>query len=148
VQSAYPLTITTGANNDTTISGGYGIVSVPQSDSQYHVLRDMAASATDTNDRNGGSIDTPDIIVNGPKFALSQFETSLMTHQVNGGTETTAANTNLFGTSANIFVGKTRPAGLFSPAKDYGVVITNTVLTTDQKTSLKNWMAGKMGVTL
>ena len=148
VQSAYPLTITAGVNNDATATGGIGIVSVAQADSQYKALRDLSAAATDTSDRNASNLTTASVTVSGNKFALAQFETSLMTHQINGGTAVTFANTNAFGTSVNIFVGKQRPAGLFSPARDYGVVITNTVLTAAEKDSLKNYMAGKMGVTL
>lgn len=147
VQSAYPLTITAGVNNDVGISN-VGIVSVAQTDSVYKQLRDDSGSTTAAQDRNAAILAPTGITVGGNKFCLAQFETSLITHQVNGGTANTLANTNAFGTSANIFVGKTRPAGLFSPARDYGVVITNTVLTAAEKDSLKNWMASKMGVTL
>ena len=147
VQSAYPLTITAGVDNTIGVVGT-GIASVAQSDSSYKQLRDDATSVTASQDRNASTINPTVILVTGSKFCLSQFETSLVTHQVNGGTATTIANTNAFGTSANIFVGKTRPAGLFSSARDYGVVITNTVLTAAEKDSLKNYMGGKMGVTL
>ena len=148
VQSAYPLTITAGVNNDTSSASATGIVSVAVSDASYKQLRDDTLSQTAAMDRNATQLVSPIITALGSKFCLAQFETSLITHQVNGGTATTLANTNAFGTSANIFVGKTRPAGLFSPARDYGVVITNTVLTAAEKDSLKNYMGGKMGVTL
>jgi hypothetical protein len=148
VQSAYPLTITAGVNNDTSPSSNLGIASVNQSDSSYKQLRDDSAGQTSSMDRNAAQNVTPTITVTGNKFCLAQLETSLLTHQVNGGTTTTLANANAFGTSVSIFLGKTRPAGLFSPARDYGVVITNTVLSAAEKDSLKNWMASKMGVTL
>jgi hypothetical protein len=148
VQSAYPLTITAGVNNDTSSTSATGIVSVAVSDASYKQLRDDTLSQTAAMDRNATQLVSPIITALGNKFCLAQLETSLITHQVNGGTAQTIANTNAFGTSVSIFVGKTRPAGLFSAAKDYGVVITNTVLTAAEKDSLKNYMGGKMGVTL
>ena len=148
VQSAYPLTLAAGVNNSSSVSSSTGIVSLAQSDTQYKSLRDMGASITDINDRNTGNPDTADVTQAGNKFAFGQYESSLLTHQVNSGTAVTAVNTNAFGTSANIFIGKVRPAGLFSPARIYGVVVTNSVLSAAQISSLRSWMGGKMGATL
>jgi hypothetical protein len=148
VQSAYPLTLTAGINNDSIATASGAFVSVAQSDSVYKISRDNAVGATDAQDRNAATITTGVIAQAGNKFVLSQFETSTITQQVNGGTANTIANTNSFGTSVSIFLGKARPTNLFSSAKDYGVVITNTVLTAAEKDSLKNYMGGKMGVVI
>jgi len=148
VQSAYPLTLTAGVNNDSIATASGAFVSVAQSDSVYKISRDNAVGTTDAQDRNATTITTNNISQAGNKFVLSQFETSTITQQVNGGTAITIANTNSFGTSVSIFLGKARPTNLFSSARDYGVVITNTVLTAAEKDSLKNYMGGKMGVTL
>ena len=148
VQSAYPLTLTAGINNDSIATASGAFVSVAQSDSVYKVTRDNSVGTTDAQNRNATTITVAAIAQAGNKFVLSQFETSLITHQVNSLTATTIANTNAFGTSANIFLGKARPTNLFSSAQVYSIVITNSVLSAAQITSLRSWMGEKMGVTL
>lgn len=67
--------------------------------------------------------------------------------QLNGGAEVSAASGN---TSSVTGVPKIfdYTAGAYANARFYGAVIRNTAFTTDEKNSLRTWMASKSNVTL
>jgi hypothetical protein len=154
VQTAYPLTLMAGMLM--TVSAGItgGILSVGSGTQNYMTFGDVSNTATFAAiERNTATKLTVSETVSTtvPYVALAEFRTDdFMAHQVNNNTPSADSTMSgqAFGTSTNIFLGKTRSTGLFTGHRFYGGLIINRLLSSKEKAQMKRWLARRMGISL
>lgn len=147
-QTAYPMTLVAAMNNTITSGNGVGIASLSQGDVQYKVINELAASGTSVTDRNSTSFATSTVSQTGNKVVFADFSAAAVSMTVNKLTAVSTANSNAFGSTTKVFLGKSRPAGLFSNGRLYSALAINRSLTPTEMSFLRVYLGSTMGVAL
>lgn len=142
--TTYPLTLVAGINASTAVAGG--VLSVATSDASYKQLSTTtSAGANMAQDRNAVTITAQSGSAAGAHVLIGELGVASTNLYVNNVAVTSVANTNVFGTPTTLFVGKSRPAGLFFTGNFHvGVVLTRGI-SANERASLKTYTNSKTG---
>lgn len=128
--SAYPMTIMLAGRLD----NGNGVMSLETTTSVYKAMILASTTSLGTQDRGGSNIIAQAAFVAGFNAVfLSEFTSSTTSAQVNGGPVGSQPNTNSFGTSVTLNMGRLRATGNYFTGRIYQALIINRLLTSGEK---------------
>lgn len=147
IQSAYPVTLVATALINAA-NGGTAVLSLAQGDAQYKALEENGTTTFRCTDRNAANNadNAPNTTAGVAHVVIADMQAATKECFANNTTNGSTANSNAFGTSANIYIGKTRPAGLFFPGYFYGGMVSSATLTATERGYVNDYYAKRNGI--
>lgn len=150
VLSAYPLTLAAAAKADANAEGG--VVSLYQSSTQYKcIVKSPADTQWGVYDRNASALFSGEVVGTNatPHVLIGRFSTDSVNLIMDGvDTVAAAANTNAFGTSSALYLGRIRATGLYLNGRVYGAGMVAKDISAAEQDVLQRFLALRSGATL